>query len=66
MDKQATKRMTMAQSIIEFLKNQYVEREGVELPFFAGCFGASAPAETNATPAFILFNIVLPTLCLLP
>src|SRR5205809_698802 len=39
MDKQATKRMTMAQSIIEFLKNQYVEREGVELPFFAGCFG---------------------------
>jgi 3D-(3,5/4)-trihydroxycyclohexane-1,2-dione acylhydrolase (decyclizing) len=39
MDKQATKRMTMAQSIIAFLKNQYVERDGVELPFFAGCFG---------------------------
>src|SRR5436309_14974725 len=39
MDKQATKRMTMAQSIIDFLKNQYVERDGVELPFFAGCFG---------------------------
>src|SRR5436309_5959745 len=39
MDKQATKGMTMAQSIIDFLKNQYVERDGVELPFFAGCFG---------------------------
>src|SRR5437763_8000154 len=39
MDKQATKCMTMAQSIIDFLKNQYVERDGVELPFFAGCFG---------------------------
>src|SRR5204863_3005059 len=39
MDKQATERMTMAQSIISFLKNQYVERDGLELPFFAGCFG---------------------------
>src|SRR5436309_11969525 len=39
MDKQATKGMTMAQSIIDFLKNQYVERDGRELPFFAGCFG---------------------------
>src|SRR5438552_1131050 len=39
MDKQATERMTMAQSIIDFLKNQYIERDGVELPFFAGCFG---------------------------
>ncbi len=34
-----TKRLTMAQAIIEFLKNQYVERDGVERPFFAGCFG---------------------------
>src|SRR5579859_2834931 len=33
------KRITMAQAIIAFLKNQYVERDGVELPFFAGCFG---------------------------
>src|SRR5947208_2020909 len=39
MDKQATERMTMAQSIIAFLKNQYVVRDGLELPFFAGCFG---------------------------
>jgi 3D-(3,5/4)-trihydroxycyclohexane-1,2-dione acylhydrolase (decyclizing) len=34
-----TQRMTMAQAVIAFLKNQYVERDGVEQPFFAGCFG---------------------------
>jgi 3D-(3,5/4)-trihydroxycyclohexane-1,2-dione acylhydrolase (decyclizing) len=34
-----TKRLTMAQAIIAFLKNQYVERDGREQPFFAGCFG---------------------------
>src|SRR5215212_10145492 len=34
-----TKRLTMAQAIIAFLKNQYVERDGQEQPFFAGCFG---------------------------
>jgi len=35
----ATKRLTMAQALIEFLQNQYVERDGVEQPFFAGCWG---------------------------
>lgn len=30
---------TTAQAVIEFLKNQYVERDGVEQPFFAGCLG---------------------------
>jgi 3D-(3,5/4)-trihydroxycyclohexane-1,2-dione acylhydrolase (decyclizing) len=39
MDKQATQRLTMAQALIAFLKNQYVERDGHEQPFFAGCFG---------------------------
>ncbi len=33
------KRLTVAQATIEFLKNQYVERDGAEQPFFAGCFG---------------------------
>lgn len=33
------KRLTVAQATIEFLKNQYVERDGIEQPFFAGCFG---------------------------
>jgi len=35
----ATKRLTMAQALIEFLQNQVVERAGVEQPFFAGCWG---------------------------
>jgi 3D-(3,5/4)-trihydroxycyclohexane-1,2-dione acylhydrolase (decyclizing) len=34
-----TKRLTMAQAIIAFLKNQYVERDGKEQAFFVGCFG---------------------------
>jgi 3D-(3,5/4)-trihydroxycyclohexane-1,2-dione acylhydrolase (decyclizing) len=32
-------RLTTAQATIKFLKNQYVERDGVAIPFFAGCFG---------------------------
>ena len=31
--------LTMAQAIIRFLKQQYVERDGGEHQFFAGCFG---------------------------
>ena len=34
-----TVRRTMAQAVVEFLKNQYVERDGVRQPFFAGCSG---------------------------
>jgi len=29
----------MAQAVIQFLKNQYTERDGSEQRFFAGCFG---------------------------
>jgi 3D-(3,5/4)-trihydroxycyclohexane-1,2-dione acylhydrolase (decyclizing) len=32
-------RQTMAQAIIRFLKNQYVERDGLEQLFFGGCAG---------------------------
>jgi 3D-(3,5/4)-trihydroxycyclohexane-1,2-dione acylhydrolase (decyclizing) len=32
-------RLTMAQALIRCLQGQYVERDGVEQPFFAGCFG---------------------------
>jgi len=35
----ATRPLTMAQALLAFLKQQHVERDGVELPFFAGCFG---------------------------
>src|SRR5438067_12385242 len=34
-----TRRLTMAQALIRFLKNQYVERDGNESPFFAGVWG---------------------------
>ena len=34
-----TLRLTMAQALVRFLANQYVERDGVEQRFFAGCFG---------------------------
>ena len=34
-----TIRMTAAQAIIKFLKNQYVRRDGHETPFFAGMLG---------------------------
>jgi 3D-(3,5/4)-trihydroxycyclohexane-1,2-dione acylhydrolase (decyclizing) len=35
----STCRVTAAQATIQFLKNQYVERDGTEHAFFAGCFG---------------------------
>jgi 3D-(3,5/4)-trihydroxycyclohexane-1,2-dione acylhydrolase (decyclizing) len=34
-----TKRLTVAQAIIHFLQEQYVERDGRSNKFFAGCFG---------------------------
>ncbi|MDP8909649.1 MAG: thiamine pyrophosphate-binding protein, partial [Chloroflexota bacterium] len=33
------RRLTMAQAVVEFLKQQHVERDGVERAFFAGMFG---------------------------
>lgn len=35
----STIRLTMAQALIRFLKNQYVSRDGVQSPFFAGVLG---------------------------
>ena len=34
-----TRKLTMGQAIVEYLKQQYVARDGVEQPFFAGMFG---------------------------
>lgn len=34
-----TVRLTMAQALVRFLAQQYVERDGVEHRFFNGCFG---------------------------
>jgi 3D-(3,5/4)-trihydroxycyclohexane-1,2-dione acylhydrolase (decyclizing) len=39
MSKQTTVRLTMAQALVKALLNQYVARDGREIPFFAGCFG---------------------------
>jgi len=35
----STVRLTTAQALLRFLAAQYVERDGVELQFFGGCFG---------------------------
>jgi 3D-(3,5/4)-trihydroxycyclohexane-1,2-dione acylhydrolase (decyclizing) len=35
----STRRFTMAQAVIAFLQNQHIERDGVQQPFFAGCWG---------------------------
>src|ERR1035441_8120401 len=34
-----TRHVTMAQALVGFLKNQYVERDGVENRFFEGAWG---------------------------
>lgn len=34
-----TRRLTMGQAIVEYLRQQHVERDGVEQSFFAGMFG---------------------------
>jgi 3D-(3,5/4)-trihydroxycyclohexane-1,2-dione acylhydrolase (decyclizing) len=34
-----TTRLTVAQAIVRFLEAQHVERDGVETPFFGGCWG---------------------------
>ncbi len=39
MNEKKIRRLTTAQALITFLTRQYSERDGVEQPFFAGCFG---------------------------
>ena len=34
-----TRRLTMAQALVAFLDNQFVERDGQRHKFFGGCFG---------------------------
>ncbi len=34
-----SRRLTTAQALVKFLKAQVVERDGIEQPFFAGCWG---------------------------
>ncbi|HYY77844.1 MAG TPA: 3D-(3,5/4)-trihydroxycyclohexane-1,2-dione acylhydrolase (decyclizing) [Actinomycetes bacterium] len=39
MTTRSTRRLTMAQALVEFLASQYTERDGLEQRLFAGCFG---------------------------
>jgi 3D-(3,5/4)-trihydroxycyclohexane-1,2-dione acylhydrolase (decyclizing) len=39
MTSRPTRRLTMAQALVEFLINQYTERDGLQQRLFAGCFG---------------------------
>ncbi len=39
MSQQPMVRLTMAQALITYLQGQWVERDGIENRFFAGCFG---------------------------
>lgn len=34
-----TIKLSVAQATIKFLKNQFIERDGIEQPYFGGCFG---------------------------
>src|SRR5215467_13670593 len=34
-----TKRLTVAQATVAYLRNQHLERDGQQHPFFAGCLG---------------------------
>ncbi len=41
----STTRLTVAQAVVRFLEQQYVERDGVETPFFAGLLGHLRPRQ---------------------
>ena len=67
MNNPTTGHMTMAQAMIAFLKSQYVERDGLELPFFAkiGLLDSVAYKPTNRlSVATALFSTCC--LCFLP
>ncbi len=61
-----TRRFTMAQALVTFLKNQYVSRDGREIPFFAGAWGifghgnvagvAQALQQTSNFPYYLSRN----------
>ncbi len=58
-----TRLLTASQALVNFLKNQYVERDGVEHRFFAGCAGifghgivAGLGQALHQTPDFPYFQ----------
>ena len=62
-----TRRLTTAQAIIEFLKNQYVERDGRQHKFFGGMLGIFGHGEIASYAlglVGILGGVILTTLAL--
>ncbi|WP_197428206.1 3D-(3,5/4)-trihydroxycyclohexane-1,2-dione acylhydrolase (decyclizing) [Phnomibacter ginsenosidimutans] len=54
--KQATKRLTVAQATLLYLQQQYVERDGLVQPFFAGCFGIFGHGNVGGIGQALLEN----------
>jgi 3D-(3,5/4)-trihydroxycyclohexane-1,2-dione acylhydrolase (decyclizing) len=52
----AIKRLTVAQATILYLQNQYVERDGIVQPFFAGCFGIFGHGNVGGIGQALLEN----------
>ncbi|MDX6277747.1 MAG: hypothetical protein QOJ72_1875 [Nocardioidaceae bacterium] len=49
-----TQRLTVGQAIVRFLEMQYVERDGVENAFFAGCWGIFGHGNVNGVGQALL------------
>ena len=55
-----TKKLTMAQALLGFLKHQYVERDGVEHKFFAGVLGIFGHGNVAGIGQALQQNLDLP------
>ncbi len=55
-----TQKLTTAQATIQFLKRQFVKRDGNERPFFAGCFGIFGHGNVAGLGEALLENPDLP------
>jgi 3D-(3,5/4)-trihydroxycyclohexane-1,2-dione acylhydrolase (decyclizing) len=55
-----TQRMTMAQALVTFLKNQYVERDGHQQAFFAGMLGIFGHGNVAGIGQALLENLDFP------
>ena len=55
-----TRKLTMAQALLDFLKNQYVERDGVEHKFFSGVLGIFGHGNVAGIGQALQQNLDLP------
>ncbi len=54
--KKITRRLTVAQATILYLQHQFVERDGMIQPFFAGCFGIFGHGNVGGIGQALLEN----------